>query len=169
LIGATMQAMQSRTASGLEVREEQFAASGYHGERFEGNQDERPGRRLSDNDSATTEGIRRRVCDLLRSLETNAALLELCGPSVTHSEQFQVELRELMDRSWRLTERLVECSEEQNGNHDDSVGEVFLRSLPCRGSAVKERARIEYVDPVSGITVWRGRVLEEAAAGWIAC
>ena len=164
-----MRAMQSSTASGLEGAE-QFAASGYSGERFEEVQDETPKRRRSDCDSGGVAGsIRRRVNDLLRALDMNMTLLEICGLPLAQAEQIGLELTELMDRSWRLTERLVECSERRNGNHDDSVGEVFLPLLPCRGAPAKEPARIEYVDPVSGKTIWQGRVLEEAAAGWIAC
>ena len=165
-----MRAMQSNRASGLEVREQGLATPGYGDDGYTADRDETPQRRRSDGESGVRAGeIGRKTADLLRALDLNATLLEICELSMGQSEQFEAELRELMDRSWRLTELLVECSEGQNGNRDDSVGEVFLPLLPCRGSGVKQRARLEYVDPVHGTTTWEGTVLEEAAAGWIAC
>jgi hypothetical protein len=165
-----MRAMQSSTASGLEVWAEQFAAEAYSGERSRVNQDNTAKRRRSDSMSgAGVAAIQRKVAGLLRTLDMNAALLEVCHLPVGQSEEVESELRELMERSWRLTEVLVECSEQRNGNHDDSVGEVFLPPLPCRGATAKAPVRIEYVDPVRGATTWQGKVLEEAAAGWIAC
>jgi hypothetical protein len=168
----TMQATQSNTASGSGRSTEQFAALGYVSQHLGVNADETPRCRRPDGSyRGIGQGgdITREAGELLGVLHLNSTILGLPGLTEEDRSQFRSELTELIDRTWALLERLLERSEERNGSRDSSVGEVFLKRLPCAGTTVHKPELTEYVAPVRGVGGWNGRVLEQAAAGWIAC
>jgi hypothetical protein len=90
--------------------------------------------------------------ELLRVLHLNGTLLVRPELRVGETEAMRAELRDLIERSWDLLERLLEFSHAQDRELDEAEGPVFLQGrMPSAGSEKKEWA------------------VEEGAAGWIAC
>lgn len=96
-----MQAMQSRTASGLVVNSDQFAMSCRLDEAM------RAGPNIGAVGVAESAGLAHDARNLLGALSLYSELL--AAPGVLHEEhrEFAAELRLLSDRSWAMIDRLV--------------------------------------------------------------
>lgn len=179
-----MQAMQSSTAAGTWDREEEFAALRYVGQHLGVDAEETPRRRRVDESSggARESGgdgdLIREAGELLGILHLNGALLVRPELRVEETNALRAELGELIDRSWELLEQLLEFSHERDRGFAEE-GPVFLKASAGRGVARQELQGVEERRAVradsgddAGSDAGTGRrwwMLEEGAAGWIAC
>jgi hypothetical protein len=176
-----MQAMQSSTAAGTWCREEEFAALRYVSQHLGVDAEETPRRRRMDESSG--EGresggdgdLIREAGELLGILHLNGTLLVRPELRVEETNALRAELGELIDRSWELLEQLLEFSHERDRGFAEE-GPVFLKASADRAAAQQEgegMVQRRRVRADAGIGAGAGArqewVLEEGAAGWIAC
>jgi hypothetical protein len=190
----TMQAMQSSTAAGTWCREEEFAALRYISQHLGVDAEETPRRRRMDEsggggrESGGDGDLIREAGELLGILHLNGTLLVRPELRVEETNALRAELGELINRSWELLEQLLEFSHERDIDLADAEGPVFLKGLAGRGltgrgavqgevEGMVERRPVQVERAGAGVSAGvgagtddkRGWVLEEGAAGWIAC
>jgi hypothetical protein len=177
-----MQAMQSSTAAGTWCREEEFAALRYVSQHLGVDAEETPRRRRMEHssgggrESGGDGDLIREAGELLGILHLNGTLLVRPELRVEETNALRVELGELIDQSWELLEQLLEFTHERDRDLAAAEGPVFLKGLTGRGTEqdaaegmVERRPLRSGAGVGAGSDGKRGWVLEEGAAGWIAC
>jgi hypothetical protein len=146
-----MQATQSSTAAGTGRRLDEVEALRDVGRHLGVDAEETPRRRRV-GDGGEDHDLISEAGELLRVLHLNGTLLVRPELRVEETRAMEAELGELIERSWELLERLLEFHHVRDRELAEAEGPVFLEGR-LRHEADERKE-------------W---VLEEGAAGWIAC